>query len=144
MLVQKIEPELYFLQVRFGPDEAFYLLNRKGDKLRTISIKNIETLVVDVTQDTNGHRGGSGKKPMALVRVNKEHDLVLEFGYPGERKKFLAKLENFLSVRLLLLLKVSWKPTLSSPFGITTILITTLLIILMVRCQMSETACRRR
>jgi dual oxidase len=36
--------------VKFGPDEAFYLLNRKGDKLRTINIKNMETLVVDVTQ----------------------------------------------------------------------------------------------
>jgi hypothetical protein len=35
---------------------------------------------------------------MCLVRVQKEHDLVLEFGYPGERKKFLAKLENFLTV----------------------------------------------
>jgi hypothetical protein len=58
----------------------------------------METLVCDVTQDTNSHRGGSGKKPMVLVRVQKEHDLVLEFGYPGERKKFLAKLENFLTV----------------------------------------------
>ncbi len=38
------------MQVKFGPDEAFYLLNRKGDKLRTINIKNMETLVVDVTQ----------------------------------------------------------------------------------------------
>ena len=85
-------------QVKFGPDEAFYLLNRKGDKLRTINIKSTETLVCDVTQDTNSHRGGSGKKPMVLVRVQKEHDLVLEFGYPGERKKFLAKLENFLTV----------------------------------------------
>jgi hypothetical protein len=37
---------------------------------------------------------------MALIRIHKEHDLVLEFGYPGERKKFLAKLENFLSVRV--------------------------------------------
>jgi hypothetical protein len=74
------------------------LLNRKGDKLRTVNIKPFETLVVDVTQDTNSHRGGSGKKPMVLVRVQKDNDLVLEFGYPGERKKFLAKLENFLTV----------------------------------------------
>ena len=27
------------VKVKFGPDEAFYLLNRKGDKLRTISVK---------------------------------------------------------------------------------------------------------
>ena len=38
------------IKVKFGPDENFYLLNRKGDKLRTISIKNIESLVLEVTQ----------------------------------------------------------------------------------------------
>ena len=38
------------VKVKFGPDEAFYLLNRKGDKLRTISIKNIESMVLEVTQ----------------------------------------------------------------------------------------------
>ena len=27
------------VKVKFGPDEAFYLLNRKGDKLRTINVK---------------------------------------------------------------------------------------------------------
>ena len=46
-------------------------------------------MVVEVTQDTN-------KKPMVLIRVFKDHDLVLEFSYVAERKKFLAKLENFL------------------------------------------------
>jgi dual oxidase len=43
-----------------------------------------------VTQDTK-------KKPMVLVRVVKDHDLVLEFTFTSERKKFLAKLENFLA-----------------------------------------------
>ena len=38
------------IKVKFGPDENFYLLNRKGDKLRTINIKNIESLVLEVTQ----------------------------------------------------------------------------------------------
>ena len=47
-------------------------------------------MVVEVTQDTN-------KKPMVLIRVLKDHDLVLEFSYVAERKKFLAKLENFLT-----------------------------------------------
>ena len=46
-------------------------------------------MVVEVTQDTN-------KKPMVLIRVLKDHDLVLEFSYVAERKKFLSKLENFL------------------------------------------------
>ena len=27
------------VKVKFGPDESFYLLNRKGDKLRTIPVK---------------------------------------------------------------------------------------------------------
>lgn len=77
------------VKVKFGPDAAFYLLNRKGDKLRTIGVKQVESIVVEVTQDTN-------KKPMVLIRVLKDHDLVLEFSYVAERKKFLAKLENFL------------------------------------------------
>ena len=38
------------IKVKFGPDETIYLLNRKGDKLRTVSIKNIESLVLEVTQ----------------------------------------------------------------------------------------------
>jgi dual oxidase len=78
------------VKVKFGPDESFYLLNRKGDKLRTIPVKIIESMVVEVTQDTN-------KRPMVLIRVLKDHDLVLEFSYVAERKKFLAKLENFLT-----------------------------------------------
>ena len=38
----------------------------------------------------------TNKKPMVMVRVVKDHDLVIEFSYVAERKKFLAKLENFL------------------------------------------------
>ena len=34
---------------------------------------------------------------MVLIRVLKDHDLVLEFSYVAARKKFLAKLENFLT-----------------------------------------------
>ncbi len=37
---------------------------------------------------------------MVLVRVINDHDLVLEFSGPAERKRFLAKLENFLQVRM--------------------------------------------
>lgn len=76
------------IKLIFGPDEAFHLMNRKGEKLRTISIKGIENLVCEVTQDA--------KKPMILISVHKDHDLVLEFANIGERKKLLSKLENFL------------------------------------------------
>ena len=67
------------------------MLNRKGEKLRTVSIKGVDSLVCEVTQD-------SKNEPMVLVRVLKDHDLVLEFSSVSERKKFLAKLENFLQV----------------------------------------------
>ncbi len=52
-------------------------------------MKDQESLVCEVTQD-------SKKKPMVLIRVLKDHDLVLEFSGISERKRFLAKLENFL------------------------------------------------
>ena len=76
-------------KIKFGPDEAFHLMNRKGEKLRSVSIKGIENLVCEVTQDR-------GKKPMVLISVQKDHDLVLEFSGVNERKKLLTKLETFL------------------------------------------------
>ena len=78
------------VKTKFGPDKAFYLLNRKGDKIRTIPISNINgPMVVEISQE-------SSKKPMALIRVVNDHDLVLSFSYMSERKKFLSKLEGFL------------------------------------------------
>ena len=47
------------VKIRFGPDESFHLLNRKGEKLRSVSVKGVESLVLEVTQDTN-------KKPCLL------------------------------------------------------------------------------
>ncbi|XP_071748300.1 dual oxidase isoform X2 [Lepeophtheirus salmonis] len=80
------------VKVKFGPDESFYLLNRKGEKLRTVNVKNINNMIAEVTQDN------SGKKPMLLLRVIQDYDLVLEFSGISERKKFLNKLENFLGL----------------------------------------------
>ena len=77
------------VKIKFGPDEAVHLMNRKGEKLRSISVKGIENLVCEVTQDR-------GKKPMMLIGVNNDHDLVLEFSNVNERKKMLTKLETFL------------------------------------------------
>lgn len=76
-------------KITFGPDEAFHLRNRKGEKLRSVSVKGIENLVCQVTQDRD-------KKPMLLISVEKDHDLVLEFSNGVERKKLLTKLETFL------------------------------------------------
>merc|ERR1719189_2679492 len=77
------------VKIKFGPDEAVHLMNRKGEKLRSISVKGIENLVCEVTQDR-------GKKPMMLIGVNNDHDLVLDFSNVNERKKMLTKLETFL------------------------------------------------
>lgn len=65
-------------------------MNRKGEKLRKVSFKAVEMLTVEVTQDAR-------KKPMLLVRVPRDYDLVLEFDSNGTRKRFLNKLEHFLT-----------------------------------------------
>ena len=78
------------VKIKFGPDKAFYLLNRKGDKLRRIPISDIDgPMIVEISQEAT-------KRPMALIRVLNDHDLVLDFNYLSERKKFLSKLEGFL------------------------------------------------
>ncbi|CAG0891147.1 unnamed protein product [Darwinula stevensoni] len=77
------------VKVKFGPEEAFYTVTRKGDKLRTVNFKDVDSLQVEVTEDVK-------KKPMILVKVPKDYDLVLEFDSVHSRKKFLAKLEGFL------------------------------------------------
>ena len=38
------------VKVKFGPEEAFHLLNRKGVKLRSVNVKGQENLAVEVTQ----------------------------------------------------------------------------------------------
>ena len=78
------------VKIKFGPDVAFVTLNRKGIKLRTARFKGTETVVVEVTEDSH-------KKPMCLVRVPNDHDVVLEFDNLSMRKRFLTKLEQFLN-----------------------------------------------
>ena len=78
------------VKVKFGPEEAFYTVNRKGEKLRKVNFRSVEMLTVEVTQD-------SRKKPMLLVRVPRDYDLVLEFDSNASRKRFLNKLEHFLT-----------------------------------------------
>ncbi|XP_076054875.1 dual oxidase [Oratosquilla oratoria] len=76
------------VKVKFGPHEEISTVNRKGEKLRHLSLRDIDTLGVEITQD-------SRRKPMVLLRVPKEHDLVLEFDHEASRKKFLYKMEQF-------------------------------------------------
>lgn len=90
------------VKVKFGPDKAFHLLNRKGDKLRTVSLDANcpgDTMVVEINPTSGGGAGSGGesRKPMALVKVLNDHDLVVEFNSSGERKRFLSKMEAFLA-----------------------------------------------
>ncbi|XP_060535964.1 dual oxidase isoform X2 [Cylas formicarius] len=80
------------VKVKFGPDAAINIVGRKGETLRSVNLKNCEQVVVDESLDVS-----SAKKPTALIRVPRDHDLVLEFDTVAGKKKFLGKLETFLA-----------------------------------------------
>ncbi|XP_053211640.1 dual oxidase-like isoform X2 [Panonychus citri] len=77
-----------YVKVKIGPDESLSTVNRKGETLRRIDFINVNSLIVEVTQDS--------AKPMVLIRSARDHDLVLQFNNLSERKRFLSKLESFL------------------------------------------------
>lgn len=77
--------------VKFGPEAAIYTVDRKGEKLRTFSLKNVETIQVELSQESY-----TKKRPLVLLRVHNDHDLVLELETGGARRKFVKKLEDFL------------------------------------------------
>lgn len=35
------------VKIRFGPEQAIHMVNRKGDKLRTISFNNVDSINVE-------------------------------------------------------------------------------------------------
>ncbi|KAF8765204.1 Dual oxidase like protein [Argiope bruennichi] len=80
------------VKVKIGPDDSISTLNRKGETLRKVDFQASPTVVVEVTDDAN-------RKPMVLVRSPRDHDLVLQFRGETSRKKFLSRLESFLSSR---------------------------------------------
>lgn len=84
------------VKVRFGPEVAMHTVDRKGDKLRTISFANVDSLTVEESVCTGL---GSGSKPLVLVRVPRDHDLVLEFDSLAARRKFVSKMEAFLAMQ---------------------------------------------
>lgn len=77
--------------VKFGPECAIYTVDRKGEKLRTFSLKNVETIQVELSQESY-----TKKRPLVLLRIHNDHDLVLELESLGARRKFVKKLEDFL------------------------------------------------
>ncbi|KAL1137627.1 hypothetical protein AAG570_009323 [Ranatra chinensis] len=79
------------VKVRFGPEANLHTVDRKGEKLRTVNFKNPETVTVEESMR------GKKKRPMVLVKVPRDHDLVLEFDTLSARRKFLSKLDAFLT-----------------------------------------------
>lgn len=77
--------------VKFGPETAIYTVDRKGEKLRTFSLRNVQTVTVEISQENY-----TKKRPYILLRIPNDHDLVLELETPGARRKFVKKLEDFL------------------------------------------------
>lgn len=77
------------VKVKFGPNQEICTVNRKGEKMRRLSLANLDVLTVELTQDIR-------RKPMVLIRPNVDHDLVLEFDTEAARRKFIHKLEQFM------------------------------------------------
>lgn len=80
------------VKVKFGPEAVIYTVDRKGEKLRTVCFKNFESVTIEESQETTDK-----KRPLLLLRVPRDHDLVLELDSIGSRKKFITKLESFLT-----------------------------------------------
>ncbi|KAL1463002.1 hypothetical protein WDU94_014795 [Cyamophila willieti] len=81
------------VKIRLGPETCLHTVDRKGEKLRTVNFKNCETVTIEESQPERGKK----KHPMVLIRVHRDHDLVLEFDSLAARKKFLNKMEGFLN-----------------------------------------------
>ncbi|CAH0546400.1 unnamed protein product [Brassicogethes aeneus] len=80
------------VKIKFGPDAAINIMGRKGEKLRTLNFKSSNSVDVEESLEVT-----SKKKPMVLIHVPRDHDLVLELESVGAKKKFLNKLELFLT-----------------------------------------------
>ncbi|XP_018323659.1 dual oxidase isoform X2 [Agrilus planipennis] len=81
------------VKIKFGPDFNIYVVDRKGEKLRTLCFKGSDSVTVEESMEN----GRSKKKPFLLIQVPRDHDLVLQFDSIGCRRKFITKLEQFLT-----------------------------------------------
>ena len=88
--------------MKFGPGEEISTVNRKGEKMRQVSLAGWDTVPIELTLD-------SRRKPMVMLRNKKDHDLVLEFDNEASRKKFLNKFEQFLASFGKILQRVSFR-----------------------------------
>lgn len=81
------------IKIKFGSEVALHIIGRKGEKLRSIDFKNYDIINVE-----ESIKESNNKKPLVLIRVPREHDLVIELKSFAAQKKFIAKLELFLNL----------------------------------------------
>ncbi|XP_045463309.1 dual oxidase [Harmonia axyridis] len=80
------------VKIRFGPEVTINIIGRKGEKLRTADFKSVDSVHVEESAGSSSKR-----KPVILIKVPRDHDMVVELDSIGSRKKFMNKLEIFLS-----------------------------------------------
>ncbi|XP_046466415.1 dual oxidase isoform X1 [Neodiprion pinetum] len=85
------------VKVKFGPEAALHVVNRKGEKLRTFNFNNLNSITIEESQVINYESENSHRKPLVLLRIPRDYDLVLELDSLSSRRKFIAKLESFLT-----------------------------------------------
>lgn len=80
------------VKIKFGVglEGKVHVENRKGDRLRTITISTVSAMLLEITEDPV-------EEPMVLLRIHKEHDLVLIFATILHRHRFINVLTTYLA-----------------------------------------------
>ncbi|CAD6230974.1 GSCOCT00006904001.3-RA-CDS [Cotesia congregata] len=82
------------VKVKFGPEAALYIEDRKGDNLRTFDFNSVNVVAVEESQECESGNG----KALVLLRIPRDYDLVLELDSLNDRGKFISKLEALLGI----------------------------------------------
>ncbi|XP_044584907.1 dual oxidase [Cotesia glomerata] len=82
------------VKVKFGPEAALYIEDRKGDNLRTFDFSAVNVVAVEESQECESGNG----KALVLLRIPRDYDLVLELDSHNDRGKFISKLEALLGI----------------------------------------------
>ncbi|KAK0073156.1 hypothetical protein PV325_010190, partial [Microctonus aethiopoides] len=81
------------VKVKFGPESALHIVDRKGENLRTFDLNGVNVVHVEESQECESDHG----KALLLLRIPRDYDLVLELDSLHSRGKFISKLETFLT-----------------------------------------------
>ncbi|XP_044015108.1 dual oxidase isoform X1 [Aphidius gifuensis] len=78
------------VKIKFGPESALHIVDRKGENLRTFDFTNVNCIFIEESEECDN-------KALVLLRIPRDYDLVLELDSLNSREKFIAKLETFVS-----------------------------------------------